>query len=458
MAETKFERKPGEKMRLGMFISAEGHHVAGWRHPDVRAGAGQDINHYVNIARLSERGLFDMLFKADSQSTFGPDDINNWKRTTSACQFEPITMFAALAMVTKNIGLVSTSSTTYGDPFHVARFFASLDLISGGRAGWNLVTSSAASEAFNFSLDAHVPHADRYERAAEFVQVVMGLWECWEPDAFLGDKKEGLYFDPKKLHFLNHKGKHFSVRGPLTVMRSPQNRPVIVQAGQSEDGRDLAAETAEVLFAVQQRIEPAREFYADIKRRLVEKGRAPGSLLIMPGVMPVIGRTVKEAEERFDELNKLIHPEQGIPVLSDMVGTDLSKYPLDGPLPPKPPINTQQGRQAVVYDLAEREKLTIRQLYQKLTGQRAHRVVVGTAETIADDLELWFKTGGADGFNIMPLTFLQGLEDIVDKLIPELQRRGLFRTEYESNTLRGNLGLHTPVARKLRISEPVPAP
>ena len=448
MADTKFERKPGEKMRLGMFINAEGHHVAGWRHPEVRAGAGLDIAHYANIARIAERGRFDMLFKADSQSTFGPDDINNWKRTTSACQFEPITLFSALAMVTSHIGLVSTSSTTYGDPFHVARFFASLDLLSGGRAGWNLVTSSAASEALNFSYDAHVPHAQRYERAAEFVQVVMGLWESWEPDAFLGDKARGLYFDPAKLHFLNHQGRHFKVRGPLTVMRSPQGRPVIVQAGQSEDGRDLAAETAEVLFAVQQRIEPAREFYADIKRRVAARGRAPESLLIMPGVMPVIGRTHEEAEEKFDALNRLILPEQGLPVLSDMVGIDLSPYPLDGPLPPAPLHNSQQGRQAVVYDLARRENLSIRQLYQKLTGQRAHRVVIGTAATVADDLEMWFKSGGADGFNLMPLIFPQGLEDIVDQLIPELQRRGLFRTEYEGSTLRANLGLLTPVARK----------
>lgn len=448
MATTKFERPAGAKMRLGMFINAEGHHVAGWRHPDSKAGAGQTIGHYVEIARLAERGKFDMLFKADSQSTFGPDDINNWKRTTSACQFEPITMFAALSAVTTNIGLVATSSTTYNDPFHVARFFASLDLMSGGRAGWNLVTSSAASEAYNFSIDAHVPHEQRYERAREFVQVVMGLWECWEPDAFLGDKEKGLYFDPAKLHFLNHKGKHFKVRGPLTVMPSPQLRPVVVQAGQSEDGRDLAAETAEVLFAVQQRIEPARESYNDIKGRMAAKGRRPESLLIMPGVMPVIGRTREEAEAKFEELNKLILPEQGVPVLSDMVGTDLSKYPLDGPLPPKPPINTQQGRQAVVYELAEREGLTIRQLYQKLTGQRAHRVVCGTAQSIADDLEYWFKTGGADGFNLMPLTAIHGLNDIVDQLIPELQRRGLFRTEYEATTLRGNLGIPGPVARK----------
>ena len=448
MATYKFERPAGAKMRLGMFINAEGHHVSGWRHPDSKAGAGQTIQHYAEMARLAERGKFDMLFKADSQSTFGPDDVNNWKRTTSACQLEPITMFAAISMVTKNIGLVATSSTTYNDPFHVARFFASLDLISGGRAGWNLVTSSAASEAYNFSLDAHVPHEQRYERAREFVQVVMGLWECWEPDAFLGDKEKGLYFDPAKLHFLNHQGKHFKVRGPLTVMPSPQRRPVVVQAGQSEDGRDLAAETAEVLFAVQQRIEPARDAYNNIKGRMAAKGRRPESLLIMPGVMPVIGRTREEAEAKFEELNKLILPEQGVPVLSDMVGTDLSKYPLDGPLPPKPPINTQQGRQAVVYELADREKLTIRQLYQKLTGQRAHRVVCGTPQTIADDLELWFKTGGADGFNLMPLTAVHGLTDIVDQLIPELQRRGLFRTEYEATTLRGNLGIPEPVARK----------
>ena len=216
------------KLRLGLFVCGEGHHVAAWRDPGVTVGATQSLAHYIAMAQMGERGLFDMLFSADSQSTFGHDDINAWKRTTAAVKFEPITLKSALAAVTTNIGLVCTSSTTYNDPFHVARFFASLDQLSGGRAGWNLVTSSAASEALNFSYDAHVPHAERYERAREFVQVVMGLWECWEPDAFVGDKEKGLYFDPAKLHFLNHKGKYFKVRGPLTVLPSPQRRPVPV--------------------------------------------------------------------------------------------------------------------------------------------------------------------------------------------------------------------------------------
>ena len=451
MADTKFQRKPGAKMRLGMFMTAEGHHSAAWRHPDVKAGSSLEIEYYVKTAQLAERGCFDMLFKADSQSTFGPDDINIWKRTTSACQLEPITMFTALSMVTKHIGLVCTSSTTYNDPFHVARFFASLDRISHGRAGWNLVTSSAASEALNFSYDAHVPHDDRYERAQEFAQVVMGLWESWDMDAFLGDKERGLYFDPEKLHFLNHKGDHFKVRGPLTVMPSAQGRPVMVQAGQSEAGRELAADTAEVLFTVQPKIEAAREFYADIKRRAALRGRAPESLLIMPGVMPVIGRTQAEAEEKFQQLNRLIHPDHGVAVLSDMVALDLRKFPLDGPLPEVPLTNSQQGRQKVVVDMARRENLTIRQLYQRVAGFRAHRVVCGTAESIADDLETWFSTGAADGFNVMPLTLPFDLEAIVGQLIPELQRRGLFRTEYEGKTFRENLGIPMPVARKKQV-------
>ena len=431
-------------MKLGLFVSGPGHHVAAWRDPHVEADASQSLKHYIEIARLGERGRFDFLFNADSNSTFGPDDVNVWKRTIASLRLEPLTLMSALAAVTTHIGLVSTATTTYLEPFHVARLFASLDQLSGGRAGWNLVTSSAASEALNFSHEVHAPHADRYARAAEFVQVVTGLWDSWEDDAFVLDKADGLFFDPAKLHMLNHKGEHFAVRGPLMIRRSPQGRPLIVQAGQSEAGRALAAATAEVIFTVQQELGPAQDFYADIKKRARRLGRQPEHVLIMPGVLAVVGETKREAEAKFEKLQALIHPELGVATLSDMVGMDLSSYPLDGPLPDVPLSNTQQGRQRVVVDLARREGLTIRQLYQRVSGARAHRIIFGTAAEVADSLELWYRSGAADGFNIMSLTFPEGLRDFVEHVVPELQRRKLFRTDYEGKTLRENLGLPHP--------------
>ena len=278
-------------MKLGLFLHGPGHNIAAWRDPASDAGAGMKLSHYVRLAQLAERAKFDFVFNADTQATFGPDDVDMWKRTTVAHRIEPITLLGALAAVTQHIGLVATATTTYLEPFHVARMFASLDQLSEGRAGWNLVTSSAAAEALNFSHAEHAAHADRYERAAEFVQVVLGLWDTWEDDAFVLDKAEGLFFDPAKLHMLNHKGKHFQVRGPLMIQRSPQGRPVIVHAGQSEAGRNLAAQSAEVVFSVEQNIDKAREFYADLKARAARHGRPPGSIKIMPGVLAVVGES-----------------------------------------------------------------------------------------------------------------------------------------------------------------------
>ena len=436
-------------MKLGLFLHGSGHHIAAWRHPDVAAEANQNIQSYVDATRTAERGLFDLVFNADTNAIFGPDDINVWSRTTGALRLEPLTMLAALAMVTERIGLVSTATTTYWEPYHVARFFASLDQMSGGRAGWNLVTSQAAAEAYNFSRAEHIPHADRYARAREYAQVVLGLWDTWEDDAVVADKERGLYFDPAKLHLLNHKGAHFAVRGPLTVRRSPQGRPVIVQAGQSDTGRELASEIAEVIFTVQQDLDAARDYYADVKRRAAAHGRAPDAIKILPGVMPVVGRTTAEAEAKYEKLQSLIHPELGIAVLSEMYGMDLSRYPLDGPLPDPPAGTTanQQGRRLLLLDLARRENLTIRQLYRRAAGARAHRTICGTAVEIADALELWYRRGAADGFNVLPLTFPDGLQDFVDGVIPELQRRGLFRRAYEGRTLRENLGLPVPPNR-----------
>ena len=434
-------------IKLGLFLYGTGHHISSWRDPGVTPNANQSLRHYIEITRIAERALLDFVFSADSNSTFGPDDPEIWKRTTVSMRLEPLTLLGALSAVTSHIGLISTATTTYLDPFHVARMFATLDQLSHGRVGWNVVTSSAASEALNFSHDKHAPHADRYRRAAEFIQVAQGLWDTWEDDAFVMDKAEGLFFDPAKLHMLHHKGEHFSVRGPLMVPRSPQGQPVIVQAGQSDAGRELAARTAEVLFTVQQKIEVAREFNADLKARVVKAGRSPDSIKIMPGVLTVVGRSRQEAEDKFQSLQALIHPELGVAMLSDIVGLDLSTFPLDGPVPEVPLTNTQQGRQKVVMDMAWSEGLTIRQLYMRVVTARGHRVVLGTPADIADALEEWYRGGAADGFNIMPQVLPAGLTEFAELVVPELQRRGLFRTRYEGTTLRENLDLPRPANR-----------
>lgn len=444
-------------MKLGLFFEAGGHHIAAWRDPDVDVRARQSIEHFAEIARTAERGKFDLLFTADTYATFGADDVETWSHTTAASRLEPMTLMGALSVVTRNIGLVATMTSTYFEPYHVARFFASLDQISKGRAGWNLVTSLAAAEALNFNRDSHLAHADRYDRAREFARVVLGLWDSWEDGAVVGDKASGLYFDPGKLHFLNHKGKHFSVRGPLTVHPSPQGHPVIVQAGQSEDGRDLAAETAEVIFTVQQQLDAARDFYNDIKKRAVAYGRAPDQIKVMPGLMTVIGRTRADAQAKYDRLQNLILPAVGLRVLSSYFGMDLSQFPIDGPVPEPVHKGAEIGRVKVMVDLARRENLSIRQLYMRVIGQRAHRTVCGTPADIADAMEEWFTGGACDGFNVLPLTFPGALNDLVELVIPELQRRGLFRKEYEGATLRENLGLAKPVNRYTRQRSQVTA-
>jgi FMN-dependent oxidoreductase (nitrilotriacetate monooxygenase family) len=444
-------------MKLGLFLQGGGHHIAAWRDPNVEPNASQSMAHYINISRIAERAKFDMVFTADTQATFGADDIDVWRHTTGALRLEPLSLFGAIAATTDRIGLVSTATTTYYEPYHIARIFASLDQMSGGRCGWNLVTSAAPAEAYNFNRDVHVAHADRYERAAEFADVVLGLWDSWEGDAIIANKATGELFDPAKLHFLNHKGKYFSVRGPLTIKRSPQGRPVIVQAGQSEAGRELAAATAEVIFTVQQDVDEARSFYADIKRRAVAKGRSADSIKIMPGVMPIIGRTREEAEAKLERLQELIHPEMAVRVLSAFFGMDLSSYPLDAPLPEPKLSDTEQGRQQVIRDLARRENLTIQQVARRIAGVRGHRTLCGTPMQIADSLESWFTTGAADGFNIMPATFPDGLNAFAELVLPELRRRKLFREDYEGKTLRENLGLEIPENRWTRRAAPSPA-
>jgi alkanesulfonate monooxygenase len=387
--------------------------------------------------------MFDMLFWADSAGIWGGDKAE-LSRLCRTAWIEPFTMLAGLSMVTKHIGLTCTMTSTYTEPFNVARHFMSLDVMSGGRAAWNLVTSANQAEAQNFNRGEHLAKSDRYRRAREYAEVVLGLWRSWDDDAFVEDKEEGLFFDPDKLHLLNHEGEHFKVSGPLNVPRSPQGHPVMIQAGASDDGRELAAATADVIFVATPRIEDARAYYSDVKERVARHGREPDQVKIMPGCGVMVGRTDEEAEEKFDRLQKLIHPQVGVRQLSNYVNYDLSKFPVDGPLPPIPTNEISNSRVDLLVEMAKRDNLTIRQLYEAISGSRGHMTLCGSAKTVADTLEEWFTTGAADGFNILFPTLPGTLKDFIELVTPELQRRGLFRTQYEGTTLRENLGLPKP--------------
>lgn len=429
------------QIHLGAFVMTDGHHVAAWRHPSTRPDASVRLEHFVHIAKVAERGRFDALFLADGNGVRerNPEALARISRSVS---FEPITLLAALATVTEKLGLVATASTSFNEPFHIARKFASLDLLTQGRAGWNLVTSNSDAEALNFGLDRHLDHAERYDRAREFADVVQGLWRSYEADAFPRDAQSGLFLDLEKLHVLNHQGRHFKVRGPLNVPPSPQGRPVIVQAGSSEEGRGLAAETADLVFTAQQTLEDARAFRADIRARAAAAGRDPDSVKVLPGIQPFIGETSDAAAAHYEELQQLIHPAVAIHLLGHAIGGfDLSAYPIDGPVPDLPLTNGPRSRQRLLLDMARRENLTLRQLALKVAGGRGHWQVVGTADEIADRMESWFLAGAADGFNVMPPVLPKGLEDFVDAVIPALRRRGLFREDYAGSTLRHHLAL-----------------
>ncbi len=433
-------------LSLGAFLMATGHHVSAWRHPDVPANGGLDFRLYKRLAQVAEAAKFDALFVADSVAAPTGDIASRMARSD---HFEPLTLLSALAAVTERIGLVGTVTTSYNEPYHVARKFASLDHISEGRAGWNLVTSDAAAEALNFNRQEHFGHAERYARAREFHAVVTGLWDSWEDDAFTRDKASGQYYDPAKLHVLNHEGEHFRVQGPLNVARSPQGRPVIVQAGSSETGRELAAQTAEVVFTAQTSLAAARDFYSDLKGRLPRFGRSADDLRIMPGVFVVVGQSQAEAQEKFEAFQELVEPQVGVALLSRMLGNfDLSAYPLDGPLPELPLTDSgQRSRQLLLTELAGRENLTLAQLGRRIAGGRGHYSLIGTPTQIADELQAWFEGGAADGFNVLVPHLPGGLEDVANHIVPELQRRGLFRREYSGSTLRDHLGLKRPANR-----------
>ncbi|HPX89304.1 MAG TPA: LLM class flavin-dependent oxidoreductase [Methylophilaceae bacterium] len=433
------------KIRLGAFLPGGGQHLAAWRHPESKADGAVSIEYYTELAKTAERGLFDAYFLADGLAANFGGNVSVGVSDKGA-GFEPVTLFSAISAVTKNIGFIATASTTYETPYQLARKFASLDHISHGRAGWNLVTSAGDATARNFGLEHQLDHADRYEKANEFVDVVKKLWDSWEDDAIIADKASGQYFDPSKVHEPHHKGKHYSVAGALNVPRTPQGYPVIVQAGQSEPGKDIAARTAEVVFTAQQSFEDAKAFYSDLKGRLVKYGRKPDDLKIMPGVSVFVANTEEEAKAKYQELSDLILPEAGLALLAGLSGgeVDLSQYDLDGPFPELPKTQGIVSRQQMMVDIAKKHNFTIRQLYQWVAGARGHWTIIGTPTQIVDQLQYWFENGAADGFNVLPPVLPVSLNDFVDLVIPELQRRGLFRTAYEGKTLRENLGLARP--------------
>jgi len=440
-------------MRLGAFVHETGQHVAAWRHPGSHMHTGASFAEMVETAQLAERGKFDFLFLADSAAVSTSGSPDQRSRMGKVVKFEPMTIVSALAAVTRHLGLVVTSTTTFNEPYTLARQFASLDQISGGRSGWNLVTSNNEGDALNYSREQHMAHADRYERAIEFADVVTGLWDSWDADAFVRDRDSGINFDPAKQHVLNHKGKHFQVKGPLNVPCSPQGRPVLVQAGASGTGRDVAARLAEIVFTAQTTFDQGKEFYTDVRARLAKFGRAQEEVLVMPGFYPVVAATQAEAQDKYNTLQSLIQEPVGIAILEHTIGVKgLDKYPLDGPIPEMGDTNGPLSRQRLLLEQGRRDKLTLWQLCLANAGPRGHVLSIGTPSQVADEMEHWFKDGAADGFNVMPAWLPGSLKDFVDLVIPELQRRGLFRTEYAGATLREHYGLPRP---KSAFDEPM---
>lgn len=424
------------QMHLGLFILGTGSHVAGWRYPGA-VDSFQDMAAIRAIAREAERGRFDMIFMGDNLYA------DPGAHPSYTVRLEPLTMLAALAGSTTHIGLGATVATTYSDPFTVARAFASLDHISGGRAAWNAVTGASPQAAPNFGR-LHPNHAERYAIAGEFVDVVRGLWDCWADDAIVADRATGVYVDPARLRALNHAGPHFAVQGPLNIGRAPQGRPVVLQAGGSAPGLDLAARTADVVFSVVQDVDEARAQYAALKALLPGHGRRAEDVTVLPGVMPVVGRTEREAFDRLAVLQGFIDSRNALQLLSDRFGTDMSAYDLDGPVPELPLPDTYHSFSRALLNKARREAMSLRDVYNLIAAARGHWVLCGSAETIADTLQAWFESGAADGFNIMPPWFMEGFTDFVDLVVPILQARGLFRREYEGPMLRDQLGLARP--------------
>ncbi len=434
--------RTSRQLHLGAFMRPVSIHTGAWRYPRAYPDANFNFGHLRRFAQTLERGKFDAFFMADHLAVLNMP-IEALKRSHTVTSFEPFTLLSALAVATERIGLIATGSTTFDEPYHIARRFASLDHISGGRAGWNIVTTSNPDAAKNFGLEDHMEHGERYARAREFYDVVTGLWDSFADDAFIRDVESGTYFEPQRMHVLDHQGKYFSVRGPLNIARPVQGWPVIVQAGASDAGRQLAAETAEMVFAAGSNLANAQRFYADVKARAERAGRNPEHIKILPGALVVVADSIAEAREKRARLDGLVNYANAIASLSIALGHDASRFDPDGPLPEIPESNASKSGRERVLDLARREKLTVRQLAQRLGGYGG-MAFVGTPQSIADEMEQWLTERGSDGFNLMFPYLPEGLEDFVGRVVPELQRRGLFRREYQGRTLRDHLGLPRP--------------
>ncbi|MFE7933369.1 LLM class flavin-dependent oxidoreductase [Streptomyces sp. NPDC057456] len=444
----------GRQLHLNAFLMNTGHHEASWRLPESDPYAHVELDHYVHLARIAERGTFDSLFLADGPQLWG----NIAQRPAGS--LEPLTLLTALATATRHIGLIATASTSYNSPYNLARKFASLDIISGGRAGWNIVTTAGAEAARNFGLDAEPAHAERYARAGEFLDVALKLWDSWEDDAIVADKAAGVWGDDTKVHPPRHQGRYFSVEGALNVPRSPQGYPLLVQAGSSEDGKAFAARYAEAVFTAQQTLADAQAFYADLKSRTRQAGRDPEHIKVLPGIVPVIGSTEAEARGYEQVLEDHIVHTHGVERLEQLLQLEPGALELDAELPadlpPESAIEGAKSRYTLVVELARRERLTVRQLIGRLGGGRGHLTFAGTPEQVADAIESWFTQGAADGFNIMPAVLPSGLDAFVDHVVPILRARGLLRTEYgPRTTLRERYGLPRPANQY--VNAPAPA-
>ena len=432
-------------MKLGMFYwPGGGQHMAAWRHPLAQPDFDSNVQSIICVAQLAEQGLFDMFFMADSLS-FWRGSLEAMSHDAAGSYMEPFTVMATVAQHTKHLGLVCTATTTYDQPYLLARRFAGLDLASGGRAGWNLITSGNENVAASFGHAHHVEKSKRYSMAWEFAHVVRGLWHSWTHETFVRDQKSGLFFDPDKLFVLEHEGEFFKVRGPMIVPPSPQGEPVMVQAGASEDGRELAAATAEVVFAAQQRIDSAKAFYADVKGRMAAYGRDTDSLKIMPGLLYYVAETREQAQAEFEELQELIDPVMGLALLSQRLDFDFSRHDPDAPAEHFPVTPRGGSRAELVNEqIAKNPGITLKNLYQQFAASRGHGLVIGSVKDVADHMEQWLTEKACDGFNMMPPLYPRDLQRFVDLLMPELQRRGIYRTEYDATTLRGNLGITRP--------------
>lgn len=441
-------------MTVGAFFKNTGHHIASWQHPRAQPDAGINIEHYISGAQQAEQACFDFIFFADSVAIRDGPLENLSRQAQFTAYFEPTTLLAALATQTSKIGLVATMSTSYNEPYAVARRAASIDHLSHGRAGWNAVTSVLQGEARNFGRDEHFEKQERYERAAEFIEIVRGLWDSWDDDAFTYDRERGRFFDPERVHRLDHVGEHFNVAGPLNVPRSPQGHPVVFQAGSSEAGRELAAATADGIFCAELNMDSAVDFSTDLGKRLVAHGRTRDSVRILPGFTAVVGATEIEAKERAAELAALIHPEAGKYYLTQLTGVDLQDVDPDEPFPDPPGAAKTGGIPENVRQMARSEGLTVRHLYERLAGSHGKLTMVGSASKIADEMQRWYDANACDGFIITPSTMPGEFDDVVELLVPELKDRGLMRLDYDGDTLRDHLGLTRPTSRYQTATTP----